>query len=140
MANYFTNFSLVLPLRSEAEQAYAIELARYARQAQMGDDRPADFPADLTEAVEDWFFETDPENSPGKWGLWLHTDSGGVDAVCAFVQHLLQKFDPEGSVKFEWSHDCGQPRVDAYGGGAAVITARKVLTITTSDWLKSVEV
>ena len=60
---------------------------------------------------------------------------GGVDAVCAFIQHLLHKFDPKDYVTFEWSHDCCKPRVDAYGGGAALITAKEIKTMSTATWL-----
>jgi hypothetical protein len=38
-------------------------------------------------------------------------------------------------VTFEWSHDCSKPRVDAYGGGAAFITAKEIKTMSTSAWL-----
>jgi len=38
-------------------------------------------------------------------------------------------------VTFEWSHDCSKPRVDAYGGGAAVITAQEIKTMSTAAWL-----
>jgi len=62
---------------------------------------------------------------------------GGVDAVCLFIQHLLQKFDPQGRVSLEWSHDCSKPRVDAYGGGAAFITATEIKTMSTAAWLKA---
>ena len=41
----------------------------------------------------------------------------GVDEVRVFIQHLLQRFDPEGRVTFQWSHDCTKPRLDAYGFG-----------------------
>jgi hypothetical protein len=49
---------------------------------------------------------------------------------------LLQKFDPEGQVAFEWSEDCSKPRIDAFGGGAAFITAKEIKTMTTADWLR----
>jgi hypothetical protein len=39
-------------------------------------------------------------------------------------------------VTFEWSHDCSKPRADAYGGGAALITAKNIKTMNTSDWLQ----
>ena len=35
----------------------------------------------------------------------------------------------------EWSNDCSKPRVDAFGGGAAFITARKIKSINTGEWL-----
>jgi hypothetical protein len=135
MADYFTNFSLVLKLANETEQAYALDLAHKAGLAQPGDELPADFPKALVDMVEDWHFETDADNSGTTHGLWLHSMNGGIDAVCAFIQHLLQKFDPTNHVTFEWSHDCSKPRVDAYGGGAAFITAEEIETMSTAAWL-----
>jgi len=135
MADYFTNFSLVISLANETEQTYALDLAHKASLAQQGDELPADFPKDLADMIEDWQFETVADNSTTEHGLWLHSSCGGVDAVCAFIQHLLQKFDPQGKVSFEWSHDCSKPRVDAYGGGAAFITAKEIKSMSTAAWL-----
>jgi hypothetical protein len=136
MADYFTYFSVVLNLADEAQQAYAIDLARQACLAQQGGALPDGFPKSLADLIEDWQFETVADQPGGKPGLWLHSMNGGVHAVCGFIQHLLQKFDPQGRVAFEWSHDCSKPRVDAYGGGAAVITARAIKTMSTSAWLQ----
>jgi len=135
MADYYTNFSLVLKLANETEQAYALDLAHKASLAQQEDPLPDDFPKNLVDMIEDWQFETDADNSGTTHGLWLHSMYGGVDAVCAFIQHLLQKFDPKSYVTFEWSHDCSKPRVDAYGGGAALITAQEIKTMSTAAWL-----
>ena len=136
MANYFTNFSVVLSLPDEAAQAYALELAHQASQGRQGDTLPDSFPEALANVIEDWNFETDANSSASGHGLWLHSDSGGVDALCAFLQHLLQKFNPQGRVTFEWSHDCSKPRVDAYGGGAAIVTAQEIKSINTGQWLR----
>ena len=135
MADYFTNFSLVISLTNETEQAYALDLANKASLAQQGDELPADFAPSLVDVIEDWQFETVADHSGTQYGLWLHSMNGGVDAVCEFIQHLLQKFDPQGKVSFEWSHDCSKPRVDAYGGGAAFITAQGIKTMSTAAWL-----
>ena len=136
MADYFTNFSLLVPLPDEAAQKYALDLASAASSAQQGDEPPDSLPASFAEVIEDWQFDTEADQSPGGRGLWLHSDSGGVDAVCAFIQHLLRKFDPQGCVTFEWSHDCSKPRVDAFGGGAALVTSQEIKTITTWGWLQ----
>jgi hypothetical protein len=48
----------------------------------------------------------------------------------------LQKFAFAGGAAFEWSHDCSKPRTDAYGGGAAFVTANEIETFTTSEWLQ----
>ena len=47
MADYFTNFSVVLKLANETEQAYALDLAHKASLAQQGDELPDDFPKTL---------------------------------------------------------------------------------------------
>jgi hypothetical protein len=136
MADYFTKFSVVLPLPNEAAQRYALDLDANARRVVHGDEPPDNFPPSLAEVTEDWQFETDAESADGKWGLWLHSEYGGIDAVCAFVQHLLQKFDPSGRLTLEWSNDCSKPRLDAFGGGAALITATEIKTMNTAEWLR----
>ena len=136
MADYFTHFSLVFTLPSQEAQAYAVELAQQANRIQQGEEQPEKFPDDLKSVVEDWCFETNEDTAEQKPALWLHSSNGGIDAACAFIQHLLQKFDPKSRVTFEWSHDCSKPRTDAYGGGAAIITAKKIKTMSTSEWLQ----
>ena len=136
MADYFTNFSLQLRLPDEAAQTYALELAAQGNRLNQGDADEPDFPADLLTNVEDWCFEVEADTVEEQPGLWLHSSNGGIDAVCAFLQHLLQRFKLHEAVTFEWSHDCSKPRVDAYGGGAAVITAKKIKTMSTSEWLR----
>ena len=134
MADYFTRFSVALRLK-ETEREYALDLAAKALRHR-GEEAPvpADYPPALAEVLEGWDFETEP----CKDGIWLHSDNGGIDTVCVFIRHLLQRFDPKGSVAFEWSHDCTKPRLDAYGGGAAFITAHKIKTMSTSAWLQTV--
>ena len=136
MAHHSTNFSLVVSLPDEAAQTYALDLARQASRLNQGDEAEADFPAELQEHTEDWCFETDADSPASEHGLWLHSSDGGIDAVCAFLQHLLQKFNPAGHVAFEWSHDCSRPLTDAYGGGAALITVKGIKTMSTGQWLR----
>ena len=135
MADYFTNFSVVIPFQHSSHIKAAVTIAEQARHHRFEDEPlPKDFPASLVEVVEDWSFETDATEE----GLWLHSDSGGIDAVCVFIQFLLVKFIPTSSVELEWSHDCSKPKMDAFGGGAAYITATDIKTINTSEWLRSV--
>ena len=136
MADYFTNFSFMFTLPDAEAQAYALELARQGFRRNLGDELSQDFPKDLANITEDWCFETDEDTNDGKPALWLHSSSGGIDAVCAFVQHLLKKFNLQERVTFEWSNDCSAPRLDAYGGGAAIITAKKIKTMSTWEWLQ----
>jgi hypothetical protein len=132
MADYFTNFSLVLKLYAE-QKRYALDLATKASNYSTDDKIPDGFPVSLVDSLHEWIFETE-EN---KDGIWIHSDSGGIDAVCLFIQHLLQKYEFDAYVTFEWSHDCNQPQTDAFGGGAAFITATEIESMTTSEWLRS---
>jgi hypothetical protein len=52
---------------------------------------------------------------------------------CTFIQHLLQRFDPASHATLEWSNDCSKPRMDAFGGGAAIITAKKIKSMSTGE-------
>ena len=134
MANYFTYFSFVVKLKTADQKHYALDLARKGASHRFSDEPiPDGFPVAFVDVLEDWAFEAEED----KDGIWLHSESGGIDAVCAFVQYLLRQFDREGRVRFEWSYDCNKPRLNAYGGGAAIITAGEILTMTTSDWIRS---
>ena len=137
MADYFTNFSLILELPDEAAQAYALKIASEAAAWSEDEQVPADFPASLVDVLEIWLFKTEVQGSlePGKYAVWLHSCNGGIDAVCEFIRHLLRKFKLTDVVSFEWSNDCSKPRTDAYGGGAAIITSRKIISMTTGEWL-----
>jgi len=133
MANYFTHFSFIVPLTSKDQQAYALNLHQQMIAIQQGGEVPEGFPPGLIDVCEDCFYEVAPRS---RSEIWLQSMDGGVDAACAFVQHLLARFQPDNCVTFQWSHDCSEPRVGAYGGGAAIITAREIKTFNTADWLR----
>ena len=133
MADYYTRFSLVLDLPSQEAQEYALDIHHQARQASEGDEPPPNFPPSLAEQLDVWQFEMEVNKPARQHRLWLHSEEGGVDAVCAFIQHLLEKFHPTGRVTFEWSFDCSKPRT--YGGGAAIITAQNIRSMSTGQWL-----
>jgi hypothetical protein len=132
MADYFTNFSLVLLLKDETQKQYALDLHKQAVEMRDGEPIPKSFPESLETHLEDWVFDIEKDDV----GVWLNSQYGGIDSVCAFIQHLLQKFNPAGVVTFEWSHDCTKPRIDAYGGGA-IVTATKIKTMNTADWIRA---
>lgn len=126
-----------LDLPDESARAYALKTASQAAAWSQDEQIPADFPASLVDVLEIWLFETEPQGSldQNRYGIWLHSGSGGIEAACEFIQHLQRKFKLPDVVSFEWSFDCTKPRVDAYGGGAAIITARRIISMTTAEWL-----
>lgn len=128
MADYYTNFSVALPLPNHEAQQYALDLAEKVEQGS------EDLPESLKEVMEDWCFETVAQDENN---IWLHSSNGGVDAVCAFIQHLLQRYNPAGCVAVEWSFDCSKPRIGAFGGGAAIVTAADIISMTTREWVET---
>ena len=68
MADYFTNFSLCLPLNGQ-QRDYALALVKQAL-AHRNEDEPLPdtFPSELKNEIEDWCFEAEAEGDE----LWLH--------------------------------------------------------------------
>jgi len=136
MGDYNTLFSFVMALPDEQAIDYAMNLVALADtlHSQSEEDRnlsEGDFPAELKACLDDWSFEVDRNEA----GIWIHSDTSGADAACEFVQHLLDKFGLKESVGFEWAHTCSKPCLDAYGGGAAIITATEIRSWTSFAWL-----
>ena len=70
---------------------------------------------------------------PTAW-LWIRNDeSVDIDALCARLQTIMRRFDVNGRWGFSWSQDCSAPRVDAYCGGACIISQTQIEEISTRD-------
>lgn len=139
MADYYTKFSYVLCLPTAEAVSHALDLDRQANDAGgEAEGLPAGFPAELKESVVDcgWSFNLAEQPHEGRPALWFCAgEGGGLNAALAFTQHLLAKFDPQGYAAIEWGHDCSKPRCDAFGGGAAIVTAKGIKHHHTGDWL-----
>jgi hypothetical protein len=136
MADYYTSFSFVLDLPGAEAIKYAINLATIAEALRWESEedrqtRETQFPKELELFLDEWDFEVAEEKS----GIWIHSNDGGTDAACQCVQHLLDRFGIIEAVSFEWANTCSKPRLDAYGGGAAVITATDIKAISTCQWV-----
>ena len=136
MADYYTLFSFDLKLPNTEAVEYAMNVVSMVdRLASESDESrkslKSEFPDELLEFLDDWSFEVVKEES----AIWIHSDYGGVDAACQFVQHLLDKFRITETITFEWANTCSKPRLDAYGGGAVLITATDIKSMTTSEWI-----
>ncbi len=136
MPDYYTSFSFVLDLPDEQAIEYAMNVVAITDTLRFvsDDDRRTgtlDFPKELLDSLDDWRFETVKQNS----GIWIHSDDDGLDAACQFVQHLLHKFAIKEPVSFEWANTCSKPCLDAYSGGAVIITPTTIEAFHTSQWL-----
>jgi hypothetical protein len=125
MADYFTNFSCLLDVRTPANAARALELCA---------NTPED--EDGLRFADGFILSTQME---GGSELLIHDDySGDPERVIAFVLLCAEEFDLKGLWGFEYANTCSKPRLDAFGGGAHVIDlgARKSVGWTsTNEWL-----
>ena len=140
MANYYTLFSEVIEDLTPEEEAWLTKVLTID-------------PDKMDEAqFDDWtqngFDGICPDTCPDCWPsfswsisdkdreLWVYAeDCGDLENVFSVIQRFLQKFRPQAHWTIQWSESCSKPRVDAYGGGAALITAQDIKTMNTSAWL-----
>ena len=104
MPDYYTYFSFALDLPSAEAVDYALNVAAIADTLRWQSDedktKEPGLPKELLAVVDNWSFEVSKENS----GIWVHSEEGGIDAACQFVQHLLERFSIAEPVVFEWAN------------------------------------
>ena len=128
MADYYTLFSAIIP-NLTPEEAFWLR-GEYERRKNMEDDDGL--------PLSDFGFQI--ETGKDSFSAWIHDDMlGNVDAVADFVQCFLKRFRPNECWGMEWSNSCSKPRTDAYGGGAIFVTAKKVESSLTCQWLADME-
>jgi hypothetical protein len=140
MANYYTHFSCAFDVGSieNVEKAMAIFNGMKAA-VEKGDEGDPQF------ADASCNFECEPMG--GVHGaleteqtlLWIHDEeSGSPGDVLEFVERCRKELKLKGSWGFCWSDDCSKPRMDAFGGGAAVVNLRtgRLRTMSTHQWLE----
>lgn len=138
MPDYYTQFSFVLGLPDEQTIDYAMNLVATTDTLLLMSDEDRetstlDFPKELVDSLDDWRFQTVKQDS----GIWIHSDDDGLDAACQFVQHLLDRFAIKEPVSFEWANTCSKPCLDAYSGGAVIITPTTIKAFHTSQWIST---
>lgn len=124
MADYFTEFSLVMEV-NETEKRW---IDRYL---------------DLSKALVD---ESTYDPVTAKFGesrsvadheVWFHSfgyQQSSVNTLSELLRRFLIKFDRDDVVVLEWANTCSKPRVDAFGGGAAVVSRLGISFINTGVW------
>ena len=132
MANYITVFSFAIPNLTDAEAAWGHRAAAWLdadpdqreampELAEMLDD-PDGYPSFRAEVDDD--------------GLWIHSDESGSPGEAArLVQAFLAAFRLDDTVAFEWADTCSRPILDAFGGGAMLVTATDIESTHTGAWI-----
>jgi hypothetical protein len=114
------------------------------------------FNVPLTEEQQDWAMneldrtnetdeDTDDDEDPYPYvlcvkrdeHLWIRHDDQGVDLdpLCHRLQNIMKHFDIPGTWGFTWSQDCTAPRINAFGGGACIVSQDEITHMDTGTWL-----
>lgn len=134
MADFYTRFSFMLPATTAQERAWVHDVLDAA--ADYSSDNDDAVPAVLVEVFGCGYWSLGFSAELGNDGLWIYSEGcGDEDQVVAFVQHYLARFRANEVVGFEWASTCSRPCLDAFGGGAAVVSATEVTWLNTSTWL-----
>jgi len=142
MADYFTQFSFVIPVTPEQGNWFtqvhslAPELIGHTEDGEVPEN--IEGPQDVVLAAlglaekrdGDPCLQVVHDNKEGT--VWVGSeDSGDVDYTADLVQAFLRRFDLDRVISFQWANTCSRPRLDAFGGGALVISRRN------ADWLNT---
>ena len=142
MADYFTQFSFVIPVTPEQGNWFtqvhslAAELIGHTEDGEARENIKG--PQDVVLAALGLAEKRDGDPClqvvyDDKEGtVWVGSeDSGDVDYTADLVQAFLRRFDLDRVISFQWANTCSKPRLDAFGGGAVVISRRN------ADWLNT---
>ena len=142
MADYFTQFSFVIPVTPEQGNwfakvhALATELIGHAEDGEVRDN--IEGPPDTASAAlvlaekHDGLPCLQVTHDEKENTVWVRSeDSGNVDYTADLVQAFLRRFDLDRVISFQWANTCDRLRLDAFGGGALVISRRN------ADWLNT---
>lgn len=86
-------------------------------------------------AGPEWYIEKDGDD--GKPYVWFHADEGvgSLEHLAEFIRMFLRKFDIKEPWSLTWSETCSKPRLDAFGGGAVVVSKDAVKWLNTGSWV-----
>ena len=94
------------------------------------------FATKIADKKEDWqenSFDWDIEDKAGVLVFWAHA-SYNVDMFVVFASAYTKQWG--NCIWVEWANTCSKPRLDGFGGGAAVMAGGKVFSINTSAWIQ----
>ncbi len=149
MADNYVEFSEVIPQLTDEEQAWLAgqlqTVALIDGQEYAVDQQPVNLaeatwrgPRFLSQATHfddcddgpGFQFRFCPNEAGSPWGrhLWLFSDEyGDLDQVAELVQQFLRRFRPSQSWAMCYAATCSKPRVGEFGGGAVIITAKRIV-------------
>lgn len=127
MADFFTQFSCLLDVGTPKNAPRALDLYNRMMEENAAEDPPS----------EAFLLSIQPEH--GGTQLWIRDDvTGDPQAVIDLVLRCAKEFRLSGGWGFQWANTSSRPRVNAFGGGAHVLSLgrrKTVAWIATNPWL-----
>lgn len=152
MADYFTQFSVVVPIKSYEEAAWVKKYADLfrenweasevwqeetlaARFEELKQEIPVDAYDRMVEAgIREVSCEIELEDIGKDLVVWVH-DGGGGDVYIAavFILVFLARFYRDDEVFLHWADTCSKPRAGAFSGGTALVTRYGIAVCGVGD-------
>jgi hypothetical protein len=133
MADNYLEFSAALDVETEDERRWL--------EQQLEDVEHED--GDMPRFLLDYPDRDEGETSAGFEVTWesdlvvfFATESGNVGHLAHLVQKFLKEFRPKEAWSVTWAESCSMPRIDAFGGGAAFVTAGEVRWMSTYQFIE----
>lgn len=133
MADYFTKLSFAFPL-PEAQAREFVDYVTNLNSIESEEEAPPvpegwPDPEDFLHMNDDWVgleASVEPEalDAPeGQVPVWIRDDAGevNIDLLIELLETAVERFDLQDPIGFEWTNDCSKARLNAFGGGAAVV-------------------
>ena len=71
-----------------------------------------------------------------KDSLWVYAEEdGNINMIGKMVQAFFNTFRPDGIFYLTYADTCSKMRIDEFGGGAMVVTAKKIDYFSTNDFV-----
>lgn len=122
MANYYTEFSEQIDLKTEEEVEWAKK--------------------EIDKMVIAWDADEELDmrcgyvlNEDPGWAWFYSEDNGNIEFFIEFAQSYLNKFAKDSLVSISYANTASSPRIGAFAGGAVVVSASKIYHYHTSAWL-----
>jgi len=137
MTDYTHQFSeLVFARLTEVEQQWTREILAMDPEEDLDRQQLAKYApgADLEYGWPGFECSVHHDQPDGEPCLWIRSsESFCPENVAAFLRGFLRKFRPSGIVKFTWAGVCSRPVAGEFGGGWAVVSARRIVFGNTWD-------
>ncbi len=151
MAEYFTQWSTELEIKSEEERAWLDEVLSLNLEDMEDEDEDFDQYQVMADVKKNLGFQLteddfDIGSFPGfefrvsKENLWAYSeDDGNLDVLSRIVQAFFKKFRPDGFFYVTWANTCNKMRVNEFNGGAMVVTAETIKFFNVTDFVREQE-